>query len=98
MLISVLPLLGLQFLASHLLEGILLSVGIGFGAYGVLRAYFKQHRDIRPVVVLCVGAILIVLGMFLVSHEAEPYLVSVGALCVGAAQILNMRSCKHCAH
>jgi hypothetical protein len=98
MLISVLPLLGLQFLASHLLEGILLAVGIGFGAYGVLRAYFTQHRDIRPVIVLAVGTVLILLGMLVVSHEVEPFLVSIGALCVGAAQLLNIRSCKNCAH
>lgn len=96
MLLSVLPLLGLQFLASHLLEFILLSFGVGFGAYSVLKAYFRQHHDIRPVLALVVGAGLIFSGMFLVPESLEPWMVPAGALTIGLAQILNMRSCKTC--
>lgn len=97
MLLSMLPLLGLQFLASELLEIILLSFGIGFGAYSVLKAFFTQHRDLRPVIALVIGASLIVAGMFFVPEAFEPWLVPAGALCIGLAQILNIRACKNCA-
>lgn len=98
MLISILPLVGMQFLASHLLEGGMLAFGVGFGAYGVIRAYLYQHRDKRPVVALVAGAVLITYGFFFAPEALEPYLVSAGALGIAAAQVLNMRSCRRCAH
>ncbi len=96
MLLSMLPLLGLQFLASELLEIVLLSFGVGFGAYSVLKAYFTQHRDLRPVIALTIGAALIFTGMFLVPESLEPWLVPIGALSIGLAQVLNIRACKNC--
>jgi predicted MFS family arabinose efflux permease len=98
MLISVLPLIGMQFLASHLLEGVLLAFGVGFGAYGVLRGYFNQHRDIRPVWALGAGATLIAIGFFFAPESVEPFIVSTGALCIAAAQVLNMRAMRKCSH
>jgi hypothetical protein len=98
LLISVLPLIGMQFMASHLMEGMLLAFGVGFGIYGVMKAYFTQHRDIRPVVALALGTSLIVVGFFFAAESVEPYLVSVGALGIAAAQVLNIRSCRRCAH
>lgn len=98
MLISILPLIGMQFLASHLMEGMLLAFGVGFGAYGVLRAYFYQHHDIRPVIALTTGAALIAFGFFFAPEAVEPFVVSTGALCIAAAQVLNIRSCKRCSH
>jgi MerC mercury resistance protein len=98
MLISILPLIGMQFLASHLLEGLLLSFGIGFGAYGVLRGYFTQHRDIRPVLALAVGTCLIAIGFFFAPEAVEPFLVSTGAIGIAIAQVLNMRAARKCSH
>ncbi len=98
MLISILPLIGMQFLASHLLEGLLLAFGVGFGAYGVLRSYFTQHRDLRPVIALLSGVALITFGFFFASESLEPYFVSIGAIGIAIAQVLNMRSCRRCAH
>jgi MerC mercury resistance protein len=98
MLISILPLIGMQFLASHLLEGVLLAFGVGFGAYGVLRGYFYQHRDIRPVLALGAGVTLITIGFFFAPESVEPFLVSTGALGIAAAQILNMRAARKCNH
>ena len=98
MIISVLPLIGMQFLASHLLEGVMLAFGVGFGAYGVLRAYFDQHRELRPVVALAVGTALIALGFFFAPESMEPFVVSAGAIAIAVAQVLNMRASKRCAH
>ncbi len=98
MVISILPLIGMQFLASHLLEGMMLAFGVGFGVYGVLRSYFTQHRDIRPVIALVTGVVLITLGFFFAPESLEPYFVSIGALGIATAQVLNMRSCRKCAH
>ena len=98
MLISVLPLIGMQFLASHLLEGLLLAFGVGFGAYGVLRSYFTLHHDMRPVTALLIGMALITFGFFFAPEAIEPYLVSTGAIAIAIAQVLNMRIAGRCKH
>lgn len=93
---SMLPLLGLEFLASHWLEVVLLSAGLGFGTYGILRAYFRQHRDPLPVLILAAGASLVLMGLFILPHELEHVAVPVGALLVGAAQVVNIRKSRVC--
>ena len=98
MLISILPLIGMQFLASHLLEGMLLAFGVGFGIYGVIRSYVYQHRDIRPVIFLATGTVMIAGGFFFAPEHIEPFMVSIGAISIAVAQVLNIRSCKRCAH
>ena len=98
MLISVLPLIGMQFLASHLMEGLLLAFGVGFGIYGVVRAYWMQHRDIRPVVVLGIGTSLIAFGFFFAPESIEPFMVSIGAIFMAVAQVINIRLSRRCEH
>ncbi len=65
---------------SHLMEGLLLAFGVGFGLYGVIRSYIYQHRDIRPVIALALGTLLIAGGFFFAPENLEPYFVSTGAI------------------
>lgn len=95
-LLSVLPLLGMEFLASHFLEIAMLSAGLGFGAYGILKAYFQTHRHPLPVALLALGASLVISGMFLIPESLEPVVVPSGALLVGIAQVVNIRKSKTC--
>ena len=80
------------------MEGLLLAFGVGFGLYGVIRSYIYQHRDIRPVIALALGTLLIAGGFFFAPENLEPYFVSTGAIGIAIAQVLNIRSCKRCAH
>lgn len=64
MLISILPLIGMQFLASHLMEGLLLAFGVGFWTLRCDPFLSYQHRDIRPVIALALGTLLIAGGFF----------------------------------
>lgn len=98
LLISVLPLVGMQFLASHLMEGLLLAFGVGFGAYGVMRSYFTQHHELGPVIALGIGVSLIVSGFFYAPEAVEPFLVSAGAISIAVAQVLNIRLSRRCTH
>lgn len=91
LVISVLPLVGLEFLASHTLEIVLLGAGLGFGFYSVLRSYLSVHGDLRPALLVSAGALLVVAGLFLVPHEMEHYLVPSGAILIGVAQVYNIR-------
>ena len=94
--ITTLPLLGLEFLASHWMEALLLGLGLGFGGYGILRGYFQRHHEPLTLVLLGVGAALVVAGLFFAPESLEHVLIPVGAITVGIAQILNIRYSKTC--
>jgi MerC mercury resistance protein len=96
LVITVLPIIGLEFLASHALEVIILAGGLGFGAYGVARAYFKYHRDLLPVGLLLAGSSLVVSGLFLVPEHLEHFFIPAGAILVGIAQVVNIRMSRVC--
>lgn len=96
LLITVLPIIGLEFLASHVLEVIVLMGGLGFGAYGVAKAYFKYHRDFLPVGLLLAGSAMVVTGLFLVPEHLEHFFIPAGAIIVGIAQFINIRMSRTC--
>lgn len=93
--VSLLPLLGMQFLASHLFEIILMGAGLGFGIYSVVRAYARHGRP-GPLSIVIVGAVLVIIGLFLSPEMLEPLFVTTGALTIGAAQVLNIRLLRTC--
>ena len=98
LVITLLPLVGMQFLASHTVEFAMLAFGLGFGGYGVFKGY-RSHRNRRPLAAVMLGSILVLTGLFLVPEAWEPFLVSSGALLVGIAQVMNIRAnrvCKTC--
>ncbi|MEM0996000.1 MAG: MerC domain-containing protein [Bacteroidota bacterium] len=95
LIITLLPFAGLSFLASHTAELTLLGAGVGFAAYSVVRG-LRVHRNTGPLWTLLFGAAVIAAGMFLLPHEAEPFLVATGALALGAAQIMNVRLTRAC--
>jgi hypothetical protein len=96
LVVTVLPIIGLEFLASHAIEVLILIGGLGFGAYGVAKAYFNHHRDFLPVGLLLAGSALVVAGLFLVPEHLEHFFIPAGAIIVGIAQIVNIRMSRVC--
>lgn len=95
LVITLLPLVGMQFLASHEVEIVLLGLGLGFGIYGVGKG-FLTHSNRLPLAVVLLGVALVLSGLFFVPESMEPFFVSGGALLVGAAQVLNIRATRTC--
>jgi len=96
LLFSVLPLLGLEFLHSHVFEIVLMTAGLGFGSYGILRAFLLHHRAFLPLALFIVGAGMVCIGLFLSNELWEMILVPSGAVLVGVAQVVNIQKCKSC--
>lgn len=95
LLISVLPLLGMQFMGSHAFEIGMMGLGIGFGIYGVARAY-QRHRRWLPSQIVASGSLFVVIGLFFAPEAIEPFFVSSGAVMIGIAQIVNIRFTRSC--
>ncbi len=98
LVVTLLPLLGLTFLADERLEWGLLALSASLGVSSLCFG-FREHGSRRALVILAVGLSLLALGR--VSEErawgwwAVPAVV-VGGCTVAASHLLNRRLCSAC--
>ena len=89
--ITLLPLLGLEFLSSIWVEIGIIALSIIIGISSLIPSYIKHHRKLLPLLLLIVGFILIFGAHFFGFHELEPILVPVGGLTIAGAHLLNWK-------
>jgi hypothetical protein len=97
---SVLPMLGLNFLANPAFEFSIITFGAIVGVTSLSHGYLKHHRTLTPILILVSGFTLIGLG-HLLFEEYEFLFTSSGATLVAISHLVNMRLMKHakeCAH
>ncbi len=88
-LISLIPLSGLQFLSNPMIEYSLIITSIIIASWALFRGYSSQHKDPLPLVVVGYGFLLITLGRFAQAEWQEIFFSSVGAISVAAAHLVN---------
>ncbi len=96
--VTLLPLIGLGFLASERIEWLLLGlsglIGISSLCFG-----FREHRSRRALVVLSLGLTLLASGRVAEQREMGRFgvaLVVCGGLTVATAHFINRRLCAAC--
>lgn len=95
---TMLPLIGLQFLESTAFELSIVGLGLGFGAYSIGKGFLKVHRNKNILGLFAFGAVVMLFGILGAEEPLEIWLVVVGALAVGTAQWINVRSSHAVAH
>lgn len=98
LVITLLPLLGLTFLADERLEWGLLGLSATLGVSSLCLGY-REHRSRRALTILAVGLFLLALGR--ISEEREwgrwaVLAVVAGGCTVAASHFLNRRLCHTC--
>lgn len=96
LVITALPLLGLEFLANIWVEVSMICLSLIVGVVS-LRISYPKHQKALPILVLILGFLLIGTGHFIFDH-LEAVIVPLGGLTIAAAHLLNWklsRSCKH---
>ncbi|RPD40350.1 MerC domain-containing protein [Chitinophaga barathri] len=96
LLITALPLLGLEILENDRLEYGLLAVSFVVGYTALFRGYSRHHRHIWPLVWFTLGFAGLLVGHFLAPEGFEPAIITTGALLIIVAHMLNLRGCKRC--
>ncbi len=102
LLVTLLPLLGLSFLASEATEWLLFGASAIIGVSSLCLG-FRTHRSRRALSVLAVGLALLALGRMMehqtmhgqTSRWGVPILVC-GGLIVAASHIVNRALCRAC--
>ncbi len=98
LVITLLPLLGLSFLASEPVEWALLAASAILGSWSLCLG-FRQHRSRRVFMVLGVALALLLAGRVFHEHHLGiwgPVLMVLGGLTMMSAHLLNHRLCHAC--
>lgn len=95
LLMTVLPLLGMEIFANEKLEYGLLTFTFLVGCTSLFRGYRYHHRHVKPLLVFALGFVLLLAGHFLAESYWEPLLIAAGALLIVAAHVWNLRECRH---
>ncbi len=99
LLIGLLPLVGLGFLAKEQTEWALAGLSIGVGSLSLIPSYARKHRQWRPLLLFAFGASLIIVVRLLVEEDSrlEAPAMTLGALLIACAHMVNQRLCRSCA-
>lgn len=101
LLLSVLPTLGLGFLAHGTFEIIMIVTSIMIAAI-TLGSSYRIHRRLNPILMMISGGMILIFNF--VGHESHselietlhPYIAAFAGLMIASAHWVNMRLCKHC--
>jgi hypothetical protein len=105
-LLSILPAIGLGFLANTAFEIAMIATSIAIGTISLGSSY-RLHRRLNALMMMASGGMLLIFNFF--GHESHsamtetlhPYIAAVAGLMIASAHWINMRlcdSCDHCAH
>jgi MerC mercury resistance protein len=99
LLIGLLPLIGLGFLANEHTEWALVGFSLGVGSLSLIPSYARKHRQWRPLLLFAFGAGLIIAVRLLAEDGSrlEAPAMTLGALLIAFAHMINRRLCRRCA-
>lgn len=98
LVITLLPLIGLAFLANEWVEWLLLGASGALGVSSLCLGY-RAHGRRRPLAVLATGLALVALGRAAHAGHWRPYdvtLLVVGGFTIATSHYLNRRLCRSC--
>ena len=96
LLITAMPLLGLEVLENDRLEFLLLGVSFIIGYAALFRGYRRYHRHFWPLLWFTLGFGGLLAGHFLVPEGLEAAVIATGALLIIVAHMLNLQGCRRC--
>ena len=99
LIITALPLLGLEFLANIWVEIFMIGLSLVVGVSSLSSSY-PLHKKLLPIFILVTGFILIAAGHF-IFKDLEAVIVPIGGFTIAAAHLVNWkysRICKHAAN
>lgn len=92
--LTVLPVLGMDFFADKRVEIFMISLSVVVGAWAITRGIYS-HKSVIPLGLLMLGFTLIACGHFLIQ-DYEAVMVPIGGFTIAAAHYMNWRLNRIC--
>lgn len=98
MAVSVLPLIGLSFLADERLEWLFIGASSLIAALSLLPTYFRWHKKIRTLFLFAFGLTLVLLAQKFFDDDwrYQIPLLMFGAGMITTSHLVNRRLCRVC--
>ena len=97
LVISTLPLWGIEVLENFWIELMTIAVSFVFGGWAVWKGYQKHHRKSFIPLIFITGLILLIAANLIHVEKAEMMLKFGGAITITVAHILNWQHSDQCA-
>ncbi|OKS87345.1 MerC domain-containing protein [Mucilaginibacter polytrichastri] len=94
LVITLLPLIGLGFLANNYFEALIIAASLLIG-YTSLTTSQRKHKQIWPLVILTTGFMVIFIGKMLINPYYEWLFLPAGGLLIASAHLYNSRLSTH---
>jgi hypothetical protein len=94
LLITLLPLMGLSFLANNYFEMAIIATSLFIG-YTSLRGSYRKHYNRGPLIIITEGFLVIFIGKIMVAPHYEWLFLTVGGLLIATAHFYNSRLSMH---
>lgn len=94
-LLPILPLIGVNFLATHEFEHSILLITIVLGSIALFSGFHRYHRKLYPFYAFTIG-IFIYWNKDALGETYEPFVLIFGAIFIVLSHILNIRLCNAC--
>ena len=71
-------------------------LSIGLAGAGILKSFRNQHPIELPLGLLILGGTIVMVAHFGIPENINFFFTPIGALCIGASQVINIRRQKRC--
>lgn len=96
LLLTALPLVGLEFLLHPAIEAAMIGLSLLIGAASLLHGYGKHHGKFAALLILIAGFAMIFAGHFVLPEPYGELAIPSGAGTVAIAHLVNWRLCRQC--
>lgn len=96
--ITLLPLWGIEFLASPSIEIMMIVLSLTLGIWSLSKSYRNAHHRLGPILTLILGFLFIAVGHFAGIEMLEPILIPLGGFTIATAHYINLKFTKTCNH
>jgi len=90
--ISSLPLFGVNIIENQRFEYLMIGIAFIVGIYSLYHGFTKHHHSWLPILLFCLGIILLIVKVSL--HELRFWLIAPSVVFIVAAHYLNFRLCR----
>jgi hypothetical protein len=96
--VSLIPLIGLEFLREKHTEWVLVMISIAVGSLSFIPSYVRRHRRCSPLLIFGTGLCVILIARLWLEDALQFELpaVLVGALLIISAHYFNLQLCRAC--
>jgi hypothetical protein len=98
LLFMILPLTGVKLFHNEMLDFTLIGISFIVGSFALLRGYRKHHHKINGLLLFSFGFPILVIGHFFLKKEASIIVITISAILIIAAHLINWNETRNHHH